>query len=250
MGLAIAGHRSHPERVVRRHSDERTIVSGVLARPGERSRERVMEDVVLGFLAVLIGAVLCFRGYLALRVVIAMWGSLVGFLVGAGIVAGVTGESFLASVLAWSTGLGVAVVFGLVAYLYYAVSVVIGIGAIGFTLGTTAMVALGVNWSWVVALVGLTVGVVLALVSIAGDLPMLLLALLSALAGASIVILGLLLIGGVLDGADLAAGQTTATLNLAWWWHVLYGVLVVVGMGVQLRSAATRAETLRTAWAA
>jgi hypothetical protein len=31
---------------------------------------------------------------------------------------------------------------------------------------------------------------------------------------------------------------------------VLYGVLVVVGMGVQLRSAATRAETLRTAWAA
>jgi hypothetical protein len=209
-----------------------------------------MQDVALGSLAVLIGAVLCLRGYLALRVVIAMWGSLVGFLFGAGIVAGVTGESFLASLLAWSVGLGTAVVFGLVAYLYYAVSVVIGMGAIGFTLGTTAMVALGVSWSWVVALVGLAVGTVLALVAIAGDLPMLLLALLSALAGASVVILGLMLIVGVLDGADLAATQTTASLDLAWWWKVLYGALVVVGMGVQLRSAEARAETLRAAWAA
>ncbi len=209
-----------------------------------------MQDVALGSLAVLIGAVLCFRGYLALRVVIAVWGSLVGFLVGAGIVAGATGESFLVSALAWATGLAVAVVFGLLAYLYYAVSVVIGIGAIGFTLGTTAMVALGVSWSWVVALVGLAVGTVLALVAIAGDLPMLLLALLSALAGASVVILGLLLIGGVLDSADLAARQTTATLDLAWWWNVVYGVLVVIGLGVQARSAAARAETLRAAWVA
>jgi hypothetical protein len=235
--------------VVRCHPSRRTIVTGV--RPsGWVFKEHVMQDVALGFLAVLVGAVLCFRGYLALRVVIAMWGSLVGFLVGAGIVAGVTGEGFLISVLAWSTGVGMAVVFGLVAYLYYAVSVVIGIGAIGFTLGTTAMVTLGVSWSWVVALVGLAVGTMLALVAIAGDLPMVLLALLSALAGASIVILGLLLIGGVLDSAELAATQTTATLDLAWWWNVVYGVLVLVGMGLQLRSAEARAETLRAAWAA
>jgi hypothetical protein len=209
-----------------------------------------MEDVVLGVVALVIGALLCVRGYLALRVVIALWGSLVGFLLGAGVVAGVTGEGFLASVLAWSTGLAMAVVFGLIAYLYYAVSVVIGMGAIGFTLGTTAMVALGVGWSWLIVLVGLAVGAALALVAIAGDLPMLLLAVLSALAGASIVILGLLLISGVLDRGELATTQTATTLDLAWWWNVLYGVLVVVGVGVQLRSAEARAATLRTAWAA
>ena len=209
-----------------------------------------MEDVVLGVVAVAVGAVLCFRGYLALRVVIALWGALVGFLLGAGIVAGVTGESFLASAFAWSAGVVLAVVFGLIAYLYYAVSVVIGIGAIGFTLGTTAMVAVGVDWSWVVALVGLAVGAALALVAIAGDLPMLLLTVLSALAGASIVILGLLLIVGVLGRADLAAAQTSASLALAWWWNVLYVVLVVVGIGVQLRSAEARTASLRAVWAA
>lgn len=209
-----------------------------------------MQDVVVGSLAVVIGAALCFRGYLALRVVIAMWGALVGFFLGAGIIVGVTGEGFLASALAWATGLGVAILFGLLAYLYYAVSVVVGMGAIGFTLGTTAMVALGVSWSWVVALVGLGVGAVLALIAIASDLPMMLLAVLSALSGASILILGLLLIGGLLDRDALAATDTTVTADLAGWWNVLYAALVVVGVVVQLRSVEARRETMRTAWAA
>lgn len=209
-----------------------------------------MQDVVLGSVAVVIGAALCFRGYLALRVVIAMWGALVGFFLGAGIIVGVTGEGFLASALAWATGLGVAILFGLLAYLYYAVSVIVGMGAIGFTLGTAAMVALDVNWSWVVALVGLGFGAVLALIAIASDLPMLLLTVLSALSGASILILGLLLVGGSLDRGALAATGTTLTADLAWWWNVLYAALVVVGVGVQLRSAEARRETVRTAWAA
>lgn len=209
-----------------------------------------MQDVVLGFMAVVIGAALCFRGYLALRVVIAMWGALVGFFLGAGIIVGVTGEGFLASALAWATGLGVAILFGLIAYLYYAVSVIVGMGAIGFTLGTTAMVALDVNWSWVVALVGLGFGAVLALIAIASDLPMLLLTVLSALSGASILILGLLLMGGSLDRGALAATGTTLTADLAWWWNVLYAALVVVGVVVQLRSAEARRETtVRAAWA-
>jgi len=62
-------------------------------------------------------------------------------------------------------------------------AVVFGIGAVGFTLVTTVMVTLGLSWLWGVALVGLAVGTALALVAIAGDLPMVLLALLSGLGG-------------------------------------------------------------------
>lgn len=104
--------------------------------------------------------------------------------------------------------MAVAVLFGLLAYLYYAVPVVVGMGAIGYTLGTTAMVVLGVSWSWLVALVGLGVGVLLALVAIASDLPMVFLALLSVLSGASILILGLSLIGGLVDRGALVARDT------------------------------------------
>jgi hypothetical protein len=209
-----------------------------------------MEDVGIGILAVVIGSLLCFRGYAALRVVIAVWGTFVGFVVGAGLVAGVTGEGLLASALAWTVGFVVAVLFGALAYLYYAVSVIIGMGAIGFTLGTTAMAALGVTWSWVVVLVGLTVGVLLAILAIVGDLPLVILALLAALAGASTIIAGLLLLFGVINLQDLASTGTTADLALAWWWTVGYGVLAVAGIAAQLRSAEARRGTLRDDWAA
>jgi len=44
--------------------------------------------------------------------------------------------------------LAVAILFGLIAYLYYEVAVVLAMAAIGFALGTGLMVALGVRWSW------------------------------------------------------------------------------------------------------
>jgi hypothetical protein len=209
-----------------------------------------MQDVVLGLLALLVGALLCFRGYAALRVVIAVWGAFTGFFLGAGLVAGVTGEGFLASALAWIVGAALAVVFGLVAYLYYAVSVVIGMGAIGFALGTTAVVALGVTWSWVIVLAGVAVAVLLALTAIVGDLPLVILALLGALAGSTTILAGVMLLTGVVDSPDFAAPGTTQALQLGWWWTAAYLGLAVVGLIVQLRSAEARRGTLRQAWAA
>ena len=35
-----------------------------------------MKDIVVGVLAVLVGALFCFRGWLAMRVVIPIWGAL------------------------------------------------------------------------------------------------------------------------------------------------------------------------------
>jgi hypothetical protein len=208
-----------------------------------------MEDLLLGVIAVVIGGALCFRGYAALRIVIATWGAFAGFILGAGVVAGATGEGFLASALAWAVGLVVAAVFGLLAYAYYAISVLIGMSAIGFTLGTTAMVALGVSWSWVVVLVGIVVGALLAMLAIAGDLPKLILALLGAFAGSSIAIGGVLLMVGLLDRSDLAATDTTAALDLWWGWTVAYVALAAAGLASQLRDVGARRGTLRDDWA-
>lgn len=209
-----------------------------------------MQDVLIGVLAVVVGALLCFHGYTALRLVISMWGAFAGFFLGAGLVAGVTGETLLASVLAWLVGVAVGLVFGVVAYLYYAVSVVVGMGAIGFTLGTTAMVALGVTWSWVVVLAGVAVAVLLALMAVVGDLPLLILALLSALAGASTILAGVLLVTGALSTPELAEGATTQSLDLGWWWTAAYIVLATLGLTGQLRTVEARRGTLRQAWAA
>lgn len=207
-----------------------------------------MRDVVIGSLAVLIGLLLCFRGYTALRAIIAAWGAFAGFLLGAGVVAQVTGASFLDDALAWLVGLGVALVFGLLAYLYYAVSVVIGMGAIGFSLGTTLMVVLGVTWSWAVVLVGLVAAVALAALAILADLPLVILAVLGAFAGASVVVAGLLLLLGRLGTDDLIETSTSVTFELGWWWTAGYVLLAVAGLSAQLTSAEVRRGSLRSTW--
>ena len=207
-----------------------------------------MEAIIIGVLAIIIGGLLCFRGYAALRLVIAVWGSFAGFILGSGLVAAFTDGGWLGTGLGWIVGVVAAVVFGLIAYLYYAVSVVIGMAAIGFSLGSATMVAIGVDWTWLIVLVGVAAGVLLAVLAIVGDLPMLILTLLGAFAGASVMIAGLLLVTGVLDRAALTDPSTTQTLQLGWWWNAAYLVLAVAGIVVQLRGEAARRGTLREQW--
>lgn len=205
-----------------------------------------MSDILVGIIALLTGAVFCFRGYLAMRLVIPMWGAFAGFMLGAGIVSGDAG--FLGNALGWLVGLGAAIAFGLIAYLSYEVSVIIGMMAIGFVLGTSLMVALGVTWSWVIVLAGVVLAALLAFVAIVGDLPMVLLTILTALAGASTIVAGLMLLVGTVDVDDFDIGITTEHLADDWWWFAIYGGLVVAGLIAQFADVDRRRESLREAW--
>lgn len=205
----------------------------------------MVDTAIVGLIAILVGAVFCFRGYLAMRIIIPLWGAYVGFLLGAGLV---SGGDFLGTTSSWVLGLAVALLFGLLAYLYYAVAVILGMSAIGFVLGTSAMVALGVTWSWVVVSVGVTAAVVLAVVALLGDMPMVILTVLTALAGASTIVAGVMLVFGVIELDDLGSGVTTEQLDDDWWWYALYGALAVAGMITQLGDTARRRATLRDAW--
>ncbi|MFK8023525.1 MAG: DUF4203 domain-containing protein [Ilumatobacter sp.] len=205
-----------------------------------------MTDFVVGLLAMLTGLVFCFRGYLAMRVVIPIWGAFAGFVLGAGLVSGDAG--FLGSALGWLLGIGLAIVFGTIAYLYYEVSVVIGMMGIGFVLGTSLMVALGVTWSWLIVLSGVALAVLLAVIAIVAEVPMLLLTVLTALAGASTVVGGVMLLVGTIDVEDLEVGATTENAAENAWWYLLYGLMVAAGILAQFLDVARRRSTLRDAW--
>ncbi len=206
-----------------------------------------MTDIVVGVIALLTGAVFCFRGYLAMRLVIPLWGAFAGFMLGAGIVSGDAG--FLGNALGWFIGFGLAIVFGVIAYLYYEVSVIIGMMAIGFVLGTGVMVAFGVTWSWLIVLSGVILAVVLSVVAILGELPMVLLTVLTALAGASTMVGGLMLLFGTVDVDQFDIGITTEHLADNPWWFAAFGGLVVAGIIAQLTDVDRRRESLRQAWA-
>lgn len=207
-----------------------------------------MQDVIVGLLALAVGALFCFRGYLALRVVIPVWGAFAGFVLGAGLVDSITGDGFLGTALGWGVGFAVAIVFSLIAYLYYEIAVIIGMSAIGFTLGSAVMVAIGVTWSWVIVLVGVATALALALLAIIADLPMMLLTLLTATAGATTMVTGVMLLVGTLSTDDFEVASTTETIDDAWWWYAMYAVLVILGIVAQVRDQERLRQTLRQNW--
>lgn len=206
-----------------------------------------MNDIVIGVLALLVGALLCFRGFVALRVIITVWGAFAGFGLGAGLVASLADEGLLASALGWIAGLLAAVLFAFLAYAYYAVAVVVAMAAFGFVLGTAAMAALGVTWSWAVIVAAVALGVVLALAAIVTNLPMVLLVVASAFSGAALVVGGVMFLVGSLDAADLTSGTLTEQISHDWYWYVAYLVLAVVGTVAQLRASSASAP-VRPTW--
>jgi hypothetical protein len=205
-----------------------------------------VDTIVVGIIAVLIGALLCFRGYVTMRVIISLFGAFVGFLLGAGLVAGVTDSGFGQLALSWLVGIVGAVLFGVLAYFSYQIAVVIGMAGIGFAIGTTVMAAVGVGSQVAIVVVGLLAGALLAVIAIATDLPAVILVVLTALAGASVTVAGVMLIAGTIGINRLTAEGVGAEMSRGWWWYVLYGGLALLGIIAQLRSRGSR--TMRQQW--
>lgn len=209
-----------------------------------------MRDVVFALIAIAAGAVFCFSGYLAFRIVIPVWGAFVGFGLGAGLVASLGGDGFLQTGLSWIVGIALGVVFSLLAYLYFEVAVILAMGSIGFALGASLMVALGASWQWLIILVGLGVGILLAIAAIAANLPMVLLIVLSALGGASAITTGLMLLFGSIDTDDFSSEAVSDQVEHQTLWTVLYVVIALVGVVSQLRGVERLSRSMREAWTA
>jgi hypothetical protein len=207
-----------------------------------------VDAIVVGIIAVLIGALLCFRGYVTMRLIISLFGAFVGFLLGAGLVAGVTDSGFGQLALSWLVGLVGAVVFGVLAYFSYQVAVVIGMAGIGFAIGTAVMAAVGVGSQGATVVVGLVAGALLAVIAIATDLPAVILVVLTALAGASVTVTGVMVIAGSIGLNRMTVEGVSAEMSRGWWWYVLYGGLALLGIVDQLRARPGGPRTMRQQW--
>src|SRR4051794_27983796 len=207
-----------------------------------------MADFILGLLAIIAGGAMLVAGQFVLRLVIPIWGFFAGFAFGAGIVAEFADEHFLGTVLGWVLGLVFAVIFAVLAYLYYYVAIVLAMGAAGFAIGSGLVVALGISWDWVAALVGLAAGLVLGLVAVFTNLPMIVLVVVGSIAGAVGVTGGLMLLVGSLDSADFSRGDFTDTVSDSFGWSLLLLVLALGGVLVQAMQRAAMRRSIHEVW--
>lgn len=195
-----------------------------------------MENVVIGLASIAVGALLAFRGNVALRVVLALWGAFAGFWLGAALASATTGAPLLAGPVGWIAAVAGAVVAGSLAYAVYAIAVVIAFGGWGLVLGTALAASLGGGGGVAPVVAGTIGAVALAILALVTRLPFVLLVLLSASAGAAAITAGVqLVLGLVTPGADAAAIEEA--LAGQWWWTIVYLAIAGAGVLVQLRGS-------------
>jgi hypothetical protein len=240
-----SAERARPTARVARSPDQHVSSQGLrVARPYIAG----MTDILLGLLAILAGGVMLFAGQLVLRLVLPIWGFFAGFAFGAGLVAELADERFLGTVLGWALGLIFALLFAVLAYLYFAVAVILAMAAFGFAIGSGLVVALGIDWNWLAVLVGVAVGAVIGLVSVVGNMPMIVLIVFSSVAGAVGVVAGLMLLVGSLDSADFTQGAFTDAVQDSWGWYLTLLVLALVGIFAQARQRVMMRRSIEEVW--
>jgi hypothetical protein len=209
-----------------------------------------MDDVIAGILMFAIGALFCFRGYLAMRIVLPIWGLFAGFAFGAGLVAAITGDGFVGTVLGWVMGAVFAIVFALLAYLFYEIAVVISLGFVGFVIAGAIVTALGIDASWFVSAVGLAAGILVGIAVIVFDLPMMLLVVLTAIAGAAAMVGGTLLVFNVIDLEELDDTRITSHFDGRPIWTIVWLVLAAAGLVAQVRWIGRVEQNIAAQWEA
>jgi hypothetical protein len=211
-----------------------------------------IEGILLGLFALAIGAAFCFWGLRFFLILLPIWGFFAGFLFGAGGVAYLLGEGFLATVLGLVVGFVVGIVFAILSYLYYYVAVVLLGASVGYALGLGLMHWLNNGGGLLAFSVALVGAIIVAGLVVILRVPKYLIVVLTALGGGLAMVYGVALIFNVIpvkdaDGGDVseAAGGFIGAfsgVNLGWAWVLAGLVIGVIGAYYQMRTTAELEE--------
>lgn len=195
-----------------------------------------MQDVVVALFALGIGLLFCFYGYNLMRILFPLWGLVAGYWFGARMVQLITGDGVFSTALGIAVGVVCGLVAAVLAYLYYAVAIVLFMGVVGYWLGVGLLKLIGINQGVLSTLVGLALGAVLILGSIFVNMPKVVLLVLTAFAGAALMVAAVLLVARVIDLPTLQDGAVNAVASQSWVWKVLWAGIGLVGLLTQVTS--------------
>ena len=197
--------------------------------------------ILLALVAVLLGAAFCLVGYRFFLVMLPIWGFFGGLWIGAYTVTLIFGGGFLVTVTGLVVGVVVGIIGAVLSYLFYMVGVVILAGAIGGALGAGLMGALGIDSGLLTAIVAIVSAVVAAGLTLLLNLEKYVIIVLSAIAGAALIVLSGMMLFGQVTLAELQAGANLLEpiFQGSWFWGLTWLVLAVAGVVIQIRTNRT-----------
>ena len=203
-----------------------------------------LEGIIIGLLAIGIGAAWATYGLKAFTILLPIWAFFAGLLAGAALVQGILGDGFFATVTSWVVALIFGIGFAVLSYfVYYAAIVILG-ATVGYALGAGLLGAIGLD-GFLATVVGLIGGAVLAIAVIVLAVPAVLVVVLSAFSGAAGVVNGALILLGLIKLEDVDQGLMEGLLKYGWIAVVAWLVIAAAGIWYQWRDIAGDMERLR-----
>lgn len=197
-----------------------------------------MDAIIVALVALVAGALIAGFGTRLFFALLPLWGFLVGFALGADLMATIGGAGFLTTLAGWAAGLVVGIVFALLAGLtFYAAVLILGIG-LGANLGAGILVAIGFEPGLLTLLAGAAGGAAVGILVLLIDVPTLLVAAFTGYGGTGWMIAGVWLMFGRIHVEDLHGGGAIGALRtepLAMVLVLAIGTLAFVFQGLDLR---------------
>ena len=162
-----------------------------------------MDTLLVAAVAIIVGLVVAGFGARMFYVLLPLWGFLTGFIVGADMVASIAGEGIFASLGGWLAGAALGLVFAALAGLWFYGAVLILGAGLGATVASGLLAAIGIDGGLMTLLAGVAAGVAVGVIVILTDAPSVLVAAITGYAGATWVMVGVLLLIGRIKVADL-----------------------------------------------
>lgn len=199
-------------------------------------------DILLGLLAVAIGAAICFAGLRLWFWLLPILGFVVGFVGGAAVVTWLFGDGFLSSALGVVVGIVVGIGAALISYLWWYVGAILAAGSAGSALGTTLFATIGIDSSVLLFIIGLLFAAAFIVGALILALPVYVVVVNTALAGATVIIAGLLLMFDEVQRSEI--GTMAAWERIDGNWLLWLGWVVLAGAGIAAQLSAMRRVTL------
>jgi hypothetical protein len=197
----------------------------------------MLQTIVGALLALGLGALLVFFGRRVILVLLPVFGFFAGFWIGAEFMHLFLGTGFLGTISGWVLGIILALIGAVLSYLFFPIGVALLCGVFVASLLTGFLRWLGIEINWLLTLVGLVAGFIIAWLAFWRKWDSWIVIGLTALGGAMLMALGLAwLFGQVTTEQIRAAGSAISPLlNASIWWILLVAGLAVAGFIIQMR---------------
>jgi hypothetical protein len=192
----------------------------------------------MALIALVIGLVVAFYGYKLFLFLLPIWGFFFGFFLGAQTIQVIFNVGFLTEVTSWVVGFFVGLLFAVLSYLFYIFAVGVISFSLGYGLGVGLMQWIGIDWGFLVWLIGVVVGVVLIVIVLRFNVQKYVIIIATAAGGTGVIIYTFLALFGGLGPIEMLLDPVRTAISDSFWWLLFFLVVAIAGIVVQIRDTA------------